>query len=46
MSWDDAAAPQRLFVYGSLAPGEVNAQVLEPLAGEWQEASVRGTLHP
>ena len=46
MSWDDAAALQRLFVYGTLAPGEVNAHVLEPLVGEWQEASVRGTLHP
>ena len=46
MSWDDAAALQRLFVYGTLAPGEVNAHVLEPLVGEWQEASARGTLHP
>jgi gamma-glutamylcyclotransferase (GGCT)/AIG2-like uncharacterized protein YtfP len=46
MSRNDAAAPQRLFVYGTLAPGEVNAHVLEPLVGEWQEASVRGTLHP
>jgi gamma-glutamylcyclotransferase (GGCT)/AIG2-like uncharacterized protein YtfP len=45
MSWDDVAALQRLFVYGTLAPGEVNAHVLEPLVGEWLEASVRGTLH-
>ena len=46
MSWDDAAALQRLFVYGTLAPGEVNAHVLEALVGEWQGASVRGSLHP
>lgn len=46
MSRNDAAAPQRLFVDGTLAPGEVNAHVLEPLVGEWQEASARGTLHP
>jgi len=33
----------------SMAPshrGGVNAHVLEPLVGEWQEASVSGTLHP
>ena len=45
-AYDSAdSALQRLFVYGTLAPGEVNAHVLEPLAGEWLEASVRGTLH-
>ena len=38
-------AQLRLFVYGTLAPGEVNAHVLAPLDGEWLEASVRGTLH-
>ncbi len=36
----------QLFVYGTLAPGEVNAHVLEPLAGSWQAATVRGSLHP
>ena len=45
MSDADDSGLYRLFVYGTLAPGEVNAHVLEPLAGEWQEASVRGTLH-
>ena len=37
---------QHLFVYGTLAPGEVNAHVLEPLEGSWQPATVRGSLHP
>ena len=35
-----------LFVYGTLAPGEVNEHILEPLDGSWQPASVNGTLHP
>lgn len=36
---------QRLFVYGTLAPGRPNEHVLAPLAGAWQPASVRGHLH-
>ncbi len=39
------AAEHRLAVYGSLAPGEANASVLEPLSGSWCEGTVRGTLH-
>ena len=35
---------QGLFVYGTLAPGQPNAHVLEPLRGEWQAAKVRGYL--
>jgi len=35
----------RLFVYGSLAPGRANAHVLADLQGEWQTATVCGTLH-
>ena len=36
----------RLAVYGSLAPGEVNAWVLEPLEGAWFSGGfVRGRLH-
>ncbi len=36
----------RLAVYGSLAPGEANAWVLEPVDGEWLEGGrVRGRLH-
>jgi gamma-glutamylcyclotransferase (GGCT)/AIG2-like uncharacterized protein YtfP len=36
----------RLFVYGTLAPGRPNSHVLAPLPGTWQPATVRGTLHP
>ncbi len=35
-----------LFVYGTLAPGEVNDHVLAPLDGRWQTATVNGSLHP
>lgn len=36
----------RLAVYGSLAPGEVNAWVLEPLKGAWLSGGfVRGRLY-
>jgi gamma-glutamylcyclotransferase (GGCT)/AIG2-like uncharacterized protein YtfP len=34
-----------LFVYGTLAPGQSNAHVLADLAGTWQPAHVRGTVH-
>jgi len=37
--------PPRLFVYGTLAPGHSNAHVLADLAGTWQPAQVRGTVH-
>lgn len=37
---------QRLFVYGTLAPGRANARLLDGLAGEWQSATVNGSLHP
>ena len=37
---------QRLFVYGSLAPGRPNEHLLSELAGTWEAASVTGTLHP
>jgi gamma-glutamylcyclotransferase (GGCT)/AIG2-like uncharacterized protein YtfP len=36
--------PQRLFVYGTLAPGRPNAHVLGDVPGSWQPASVRGRL--
>lgn len=36
----------RLATYGSLAPGRVNAWVLEPLEGDWLAGGfVRGRLH-
>ena len=39
------ASPPRLFVYGTLAPGEVNEHVLATLDGSWVPALVFGTLH-
>ena len=34
----------RLFVYGTLAPGKQNHDVLSEFAGEWEQATVTGTL--
>lgn len=31
-----------LFVYGTLAPGERNAHIMDGMVGSWQKASVRG----
>lgn len=36
---------QRLFVYGTLAPGRSNAHVLAGLPGTWEPASVTGRLY-
>jgi gamma-glutamylcyclotransferase (GGCT)/AIG2-like uncharacterized protein YtfP len=35
---------QRLFVYGTLAPGRPNEHVLSAVPGTWQQATVRGHL--
>jgi len=35
---------QRLFVYGTLAPGRPNEHILADLAGEWEPASITGRL--
>ena len=35
---------ERLFVYGTLAPGRPNAHVLAEVPGRWEPATVRGTL--
>ena len=35
---------QRLFVYGTLAPGRPNEHILAPLGGAWQAATVKGHL--
>jgi len=34
----------RLFVYGTLAPGRPNAHVLAAVPGTWERATVRGRL--
>ena len=34
----------RLFVYGTLAPGQANHNVLENIPGSWKAATLRGTL--
>ena len=31
-----------LFVYGTLAPGEPNAHIMDSMVGHWHKASVRG----
>lgn len=36
---------QRLFVYGSLAPGQPNEHLLKEFGGSWEHATVTGTLH-
>ena len=36
----------RLFVYGTLAPGRPNEHVLADVPGEWEPATVTGTLLP
>lgn len=37
---------ERLFVYGTLAPGRPNEHILADVPGTWEPASVIGTLHP
>lgn len=37
---------ERLFVYGTLAPGRSNQHVLADIPGEWEQATVRGRLFP
>lgn len=36
----------RLFVYGTLAPGRPNEHLLADVPGEWEPATVNGTLFP
>lgn len=39
-------ASTALFTYGTLMPGQANAQVLAGLSGCWRAARVRGRLYP
>lgn len=34
-----------LFVYGTLCPNRENAHILAAIEGDWQRASVHGTIH-
>jgi gamma-glutamylcyclotransferase (GGCT)/AIG2-like uncharacterized protein YtfP len=36
---------ERLFVYGTLQPGQANAHILEEIGGEWQPGYVTGTFY-
>lgn len=36
---------ERLFVYGTLAPGRPNEHILKDIDGSWQPATVKGFLH-
>ena len=35
----------QLFVYGTLCPNRENAHILGGIGGDWQQASVHGTIH-
>ncbi len=37
---------QRLFVYGTLAPGRANEHLLKEIGGTWEDATVTGILYP
>ena len=36
---------EKLFVYGTLAPGRPNQHILKDVNGSWETASIRGMLH-
>ena len=38
--------PERLFVYGTLRPGESNERFLADIPGKWMHASITGILFP
>ena len=42
---ESMARPNALFVYGTLAPGQVNAHILALLSEAWTEAQISGSLN-
>jgi gamma-glutamylcyclotransferase (GGCT)/AIG2-like uncharacterized protein YtfP len=40
----DLQSMPALIIYGSLAPGESNHSVMNPIKGEWQKAAIKGKL--
>lgn len=40
----DTTSIPALIIYGSLAPGESNHSVMEPVKGEWKKATIKGKL--
>ena len=35
----------QLFVYGTLCPNRENAHILAGIGGDWEKASIHGTIH-
>ena len=46
MTCESAGSACRLFVYGTLAPGQANHGLLAKLSGTWQEGFITGFLYP
>ena len=46
MAVADLDVEKRLFVYGTLAPGQANHGLLEKLQGSWHKGTVSGHLYP
>ena len=42
----DLGVEKRLFVYGTLAPGQANHGLLVKLQGSWHRGTVAGHLYP
>ena len=36
---------EKLFIYGTLAPGRVNEHKLSDISGTWQKATIKGRLY-
>ena len=39
------AIMNQLFVYGTLCPNRENADILAGIGGDWEKASIHGTIH-